>query len=168
MQKKGRNRTTYTLFHTNPDVCRQKTNDLPTENNASNHTKHTICRGKTYDLPGEKRRFPLDKARKGPRKGMPAFSFYCKHFDTPLAVSRIQKIVRTDGNGPPSGRKEAILSQQKIQSVKTSNRGKGRTVGKKTEAKQKYLKKKSSLCNFVGRMSRLTHKETKKLKTGTI
>lgn len=168
MQKKGRNRTTYTLFHTNPGVCRQKTNDLPTENNASNHTKHTICRGKTYDLPREKRRFPPDKARKGPRKGMPALSFNCKHFDTPLSVSRIQKIVRTDGNGPPSGRKEAILSHQKIQSVKTSNRGKGRTVGKKTGAKQKYLKKKSSLCNFVGRMSRLTHKETKKLKTGTI
>ena len=168
MQKKGRKRTTYTLFHTNPGVCRQKTNDLPIENSASNHTKHTICRGKTYDLPGEKRRFPLDKARKGLRKGMSALSFNCKHFDTPLAVSRIQKIVRTDGNGPPTGRKEAILSQQKIQSVKTSNRGKGRTVGKKTGAKQKYLKKKSSLCNFVGRMSRLTHKETKKLKTGTI
>ncbi len=168
MQKKGRKRTTYTLFHTNPGVCRQKTNDLPTENNASNHTKHTICRGKTYDLPGEKRRFAHGKGTAGPQKGILAFYFNCKHFDTPLAVSRIQKIVRTDGNGPPSGRKEAILSQQKIQSVKTSNRGKGRTVGKKTEAKQKYLKKKSSLCNFVGRMSRLTHKETKKLKTGTI
>ncbi len=168
MQKKNRKRATYTLFHTNPGVCRQKTNDLPRENIRLAEGKHTTCRGKTYDLPGEKRRFPLDKARKGLRKGMPALSFNCKHFDTPLAVSRIQKIVRTDGNGPPSGRKEAILSQQKIQSVKTSNRGKGWTVGKKTGAKQKYLKKKSSLCNFVGRMSRLTHKETKKLKTGTI
>ena len=120
MQKKGRKRTTYTLFHTNPGVCRQKTNDLPTENNASNHTKHTICRGKTYDLPRENRRFTLEKGMNETQKGIPALYFNCKHFDTPLAVSRIQKIVRTDGNGPPSGRKEAILSQQKMQSVKTS------------------------------------------------
>ena len=46
-----------------------------------------------------------------PQKGIPALYFNCKHFDTRLAVNEIQKITRTNGNEPPSGRKEEILSQ---------------------------------------------------------
>ena len=46
-----------------------------------------------------------------PPRGMFPLYFNCKHFDTQLAFNNIQKITRTDGNKPPSGRKEAILSQ---------------------------------------------------------
>lgn len=111
MQKKVRKRATYAPYRTTAGVPRQKTKDLPTANGASNHTKHTICRGKTYDLPRENRRFTLEKGTNKPQKGTPALYSNCKHFDIILAVSSIQKITRTNGNEPPSGRKEAILSQ---------------------------------------------------------
>lgn len=92
-------------------IYRQETNDLTIGNKPSNHTKQMICRGKTYDLPREKRRFTLEKGTNEPQKGISTLYFNCKFFDTTLISRNIQKITRTNGNEPASGRKEAILSQ---------------------------------------------------------
>lgn len=97
-------------IYANRSLCRQKTNDLPRENKPSNHTKHRICRGRTDDLPKENQCFAHEKGTTRPQKRISALYFNCKHFDTQLTFSNIQKIIRTDGNQPSLGPKQAILS----------------------------------------------------------
>lgn len=136
-------------------TCREKTNLLTTPNIRFAEGKHTTCRGKSDALPTEKEQPGLKREY---WRSISTVNILIYNW---LPALYRKLLARMGTNHPPAGKKrfsaniKCKVSKRQSRMATEKNEGETQKKGKR----RKFLKKKSSLCNLVGRRFRLTDKE---------